>query len=59
MLVVQLTAEVFEELNNSPPELKAIHAGACACGSAIIAPKSNVDVLHLKRAWHDLHSCRS
>jgi hypothetical protein len=29
---VQLTAEVFEELNNSRPELKAIHAGECASG---------------------------
>lgn len=31
--VLQLTAEVFEELNNSPPELKAIHAGMNVSGS--------------------------
>jgi di/tripeptidase len=33
MPMVQLTADVFEELNNSRPELKAIHAGECASGS--------------------------
>ena len=45
---MQLTAEVFEELNNSRPELKAIHAGEYTRQRMALAHRS--DALQPKAA---------